>query len=85
MAPSFVYVAVFSFLMSSGQTLEADDGTYRSYDACMMQGDADAKLMSQEWEWAERTGHIQPFRGVEVRCEKRPAPSSQKKGVHHGK
>ncbi|MCR5259199.1 MAG: hypothetical protein K6E40_13705 [Desulfovibrio sp.] len=84
MAPGFVYVAVFSFLMSSGQTLEADDGTYGTYDACMTQGEADAKLMAQEWAWAEREHRIQPFRGVEVRCEKRPAPKAGK-GVRHGK
>ncbi|MCR5258759.1 MAG: hypothetical protein K6E40_11450 [Desulfovibrio sp.] len=85
MAPSFVYVAVFSFLMASGQTMEADDGSYPTEDACLLQAEADAKLMSLEWEWAERTGHIQPFKGVEVRCEKRTAPKAQKRGARHGR
>jgi hypothetical protein len=37
--------------------------------------------MAQEWAWAERTGHIQPFKGVTVRCEKRPAPKAGKRHV----
>ena len=74
MAANFVYTAVFTFLMASGQPMEADDASYKTYDACMMQAEADAKGMAKEWEWAERTGHIQPFKGVTVRCEKRPAP-----------
>ena len=74
MAASFVYTAVFTFLMANGQPIVADDASYRTYDACMMQSEADAKLMAQEWAWADRTGHRQPFRGVTVHCEKRPAP-----------
>ena len=84
MAPSFVYTAVFTFLMASGLPLEADDGIYPTYDACMSQSEADAKLMAREWEWANSTGHIQPFRGVTVRCEKRPAPKARKV-VRHGR
>lgn len=79
MAASFVYTAVFTFLMASGQPMEADDASYKTYDACMMQAEADAKLMAQEWAWAERTGHIQPFKGVTVRCEKRPVPKAGKR------
>ena len=79
MAASFVYTAVFTFLMASGQPIEADDASYKTYDACMMQAEADAKLMAQEWAWAERTGRIQPFKGVTVRCEKRPAPKAGKR------
>ncbi len=79
MAASFVYTAVFTFLMASGQPIEADDASYKTYDACMMQAEADAKLMAQEWAWAERERRIQPFKGVTVRCEKRPAPKAGKR------
>jgi len=78
MAASFVYTAVFTFLMASGP-MEADDASYKTYDACMMQAEADAKLMAQEWAWAEREHRIQPFKGVTVRCEKRPAPKAGKR------
>jgi len=78
MAASFVYTAVFTFLMASGP-MEADDASYPTYDDCMTQSEADAKLMAQEWAWAERTGRIQPFKGVTVRCEKRPAPKAGKR------
>ena len=79
MATSFVYTAVFTFLMASGQPIEADDASYKTNDACMMQAEADAKLMAQEWAWAERERRIQPFKGVTVRCEKRPAPKAGKR------
>ena len=84
MVASFVYTAVFTFLMASGDPLIADDASYPTYDACMSQGEADAKLMAQEWAWAEREHRIQPFKGVTVRCEKRPAPKA-KKVARHGK
>lgn len=84
MTSAFVYTAVFTFFMANGQTLEADDASYPTEDACYLQAEADAKLMGQEWEWAKRTGRIQPFKGVEVRCEKRPAPKA-KKGERHGR
>ena len=83
MAASFVYTAVFTFLMASGP-MEADDASYPTYDACMTESEASAKLMAQEWAWAEREHRIQPFKGVTVRCEKRPA-SKEKKGVRHGR
>lgn len=74
MAANFVYTAVFTFLMASGQPMESDDASYKTYDACMTESEASAKLMAREWEWTEREGRIQPFKGVAVRCEKRPAP-----------
>ncbi len=81
---SFVYTAVFTFVMASGQPIVADDASYPTYDACMSESEAEAKLMAREWEWADSTGRIQPFKGVTVRCEKRPAPKA-KKGARHGK
>ena len=86
MAPTFVYVAVFSFLLSSGQTMDADDAAYPTRDACLLQAEADAKNMAVEWAWEEeRTGLPGFYKGVEVRCEKRTAPKVQKKGARHGK
>ena len=70
MAASFVYTAVFTFLMASGQPIEADDASYKTYDACMMQAEADAKLMAREWEWQEaQTGRKGFYKSVEVWCE----------------
>lgn len=82
---SFIYTAVFTFLLSSGQPIVADDGSYPSYDACMMQAEADAKGMAAEWRWEEeRTGLPSFFKGVEVKCERRQVPNA-KKGARHGK
>ena len=85
MTSAFVYTAVFSFLLASGDTMVADDASYRTYDACMMQAEADAKGMAKEWAWEEaRTGLKGFYKGVTVRCEKRPAPKT-KKVARHGK
>ena len=39
MAASFVYTAVFTFLMASGP-MEADDASYPTYVACMTESEA---------------------------------------------
>ena len=85
MTTSFVYTAVFTFMMASGQPIEADDASYSNYDRCMIESEASARQMAREWAWEEeRTGLKGFYRGVEVRCEKRPA-KAQKKAVRHGK
>ena len=85
MTPTFVYVAVYTFMLTSGSPLEADDASYPTYDACMVESEASARQLAREWAWEEeRTGLKGFYRGVEVRCEKRPAPKA-KKVVRHGK
>lgn len=84
MAPTFVYTAIFTFVLASGQPLEADDGSYPSYESCMLEAESSARQLAREWQWEEeRTGLPGFYKGVEVRCEKRPA--SNGKGVRHGR
>ncbi len=84
MAPTFVYTAVFTFILASGAPLEADDGSFPSYDSCMMEAESSARQLAREWQWEEeRTGLPGFYKGVTVRCEKRPAPKARK--VRHGK
>ena len=85
MATAFVYTAVFTFLLNSGQPIVADDASYGTYDRCMVESEASARQMAREWAWEEeRTGLKSFYRSVEVRCEKRPA-KAQKKAARHGK
>ena len=71
MAASFVYTAIFALTLASGEVVEAEGESYRTEDACLMQGEADAKLMAREWEWQEaQTGRKGFYRGVEVHCER---------------
>ena len=85
MAPAFIYVSVFSFLLASGDTMVADDASYRSYDRCMVESEASARQMAREWAWEEeRTGLKGFYKGVSVRCERRKAPKAGK-GVRHGR
>ena len=88
MAPSFVYVSVFTFLLGSGAPIEADDGIYPTYDSCMLEAESNARQLAREWAWnEERTGLPGFYKGVEVRCERRQAPKARKagKGGRHGK
>ena len=79
MTSSFVYTAVFTFLLNSGAPIEADDASYRTYDRCMVESEASARQMAREWAWEEeRTGLKGFYKGVDVRCEKRPAPKARK-------
>ena len=76
MTPSFVYTAIFALTLASGEVVEAEGESYNTEDACLLQGEADAKLMAKEWEWQEQqTGHKGFYRGVEVRCERQHGAS----------
>ena len=84
MTTAFVYTAVFTFLLNAGSPVEADDASYPTYDRCMVESEASARQMAREWAWEEeRTGERGFYRGVRVRCEKRPAKTL--KGARHGK
>ena len=66
------YVALFTFFLASGEAIETEEEFYSSYEECMIQSEAEAKLMDRQWEWEERqTGQPRFFKGVEVRCEQR--------------
>lgn len=70
---SFVYIPVFILSMASGAVAEGsfDADAYPTYDACMLQAEADAKNMVREWDEAEAAGRPHLFESVEVRCERR--------------
>ena len=71
MAASFVYTAIFALTLASGEVVEAEGESYSTEDACLLQSEADAKLMAREWVWQERqTGRQGFYRSVEVRCER---------------
>ena len=83
MTTSFVYTAVFTFLLQSGAPIEADEASFPTYDSCMVEAESEARQLAREWAWEEeRTGLKGFYKGVTVRCEKRPAP---KAGKRHGK
>ena len=72
MSSAFVYTAVFILSTMGGHPLPPADGeTYPTYDACMLQAEADAKNMVSEWDEMEKAGKSCPFEAVEIRCEKR--------------
>lgn len=66
------YVALFTFVLASGEKIETEEELYPSYEECMLESEAMAKSMERQWVWEqEKTGQPRFFRGVEVRCEKR--------------
>jgi len=71
MAASFVYTAIFALTLASGEVIDAEGESYSTEDACLLQSEADAKLMAKEWQWQEaRTGRKGFYRSVEVWCER---------------
>ena len=70
---SFVYIPILIVSMSSGAVAEgkftADE--YPTYDACMLQAEADAKNMVREWDEAEAAGRPHLFESIEVKCVKK--------------
>lgn len=66
------YVAIFTFLLASGEKIETEEETYSSREECLLNAEAEAKSMDRQWQWEERkTGQPRFFKGVEVRCEKK--------------
>lgn len=71
MATSFVYTAIFALTLASGEVVEAEGESYPTQDACLLQSEADAKLMAREWQFDfERTGEQGFYKSVEVWCER---------------
>lgn len=69
------YVALFTFFLANGESLETEEEVYPSYEECMMESEAQAKSMDRQWQWEEKkTGQPRFFKGVEVRCEARRSP-----------
>ena len=69
----FVYIPILIVSMTSGAVASGEfhDDPYPTYDACMVQAEADAKNMVREWDEAEAAGRPRMFESVEVRCVKR--------------
>ena len=66
------YVAIFTFLLASGEKIEAEEEIYPNREECLLNAEAEAKSLDRQWAWEERkTGQPRFFRGVEVRCEVR--------------
>lgn len=80
MSPSVVYLAVFILSTSGGLTVEAEGDCFQTYDACMMQAEADAKNMAASW----RAGgsRRQFFETVSVRCDGMSIKQAEKEGRH---
>ena len=80
MSPSVVYIAIFVLSTSGGLTVEAEGDCYSTYDACMLQGEADAKNMAIEW---KQNGSRRPFfKAVSVRCDGMSIEQAEKEGRH---
>ena len=75
-----VYLAIFVLSTSGGLTVEAEGDCYSTYDACMMQGEADAKNMAASW---RDGGSRRPFfKAVSVRCDGMAIEQAEKEGRH---
>ena len=73
MMSQIVYIPVFILSMASGAVAEGsfDADAYPTYDACMLQAEADAKNMVREWDEAEAAGRPHLFESIEVKCVKK--------------
>ena len=79
MVNATAYVALFTFLLASGESLETEEEIYPSYEECIMNAEAEAKSMARQWDWErEKTGRSPFFKGVSVRCEKRTSRSEKR-------
>ena len=77
---NIVYLAIFVLSTSGGLTVEAEGDCYSTYDACMMQGEADAKNMALEWQSSGQKRAF--FKSVEVRCDGMSLEQAEKEGRH---
>lgn len=69
------YVALFTFFLANGNSLETEEEMYPTYHECMINAEAEARSMERQWAWEEeKTSQPRFFKGVEVRCEKRHSP-----------
>lgn len=75
MSSAFVYIPILIVSMTSGAVAEGEfpEDAYPTYDACMLQAEADAKNLVREWDEAEAAGRPRMFESIEVRCVKREA------------
>lgn len=77
---NIVYLAIFVLSTSGGLTVEAEGDCFQTYDACMMQSEADAKNMAASW---RDGGSRRPFfRNVSVRCDGMSLEQAEKEGRH---
>ena len=80
MSSAIVYLAIFVLSTSGGLTVEAEGDCFQTYDACMLQAEADAKNMAASW---RNGGFRRPFfKTVSVRCDGMSAEQAKKEGRH---
>lgn len=80
MSSAIVYLAIFVLSTSGGLTVEAEGDCFQTYDACMMQAEADAKNMAASW---RDGGSSRPFfKTVSVRCDGMSLKQAEKEGRH---
>ena len=80
MSPSVVYLAIFVLSTSGGLTVEAEGDCYETYDACMLESEAEAKSMAREWK--QDGSRRQFFKTVSVRCDGMSLKQAEKEGRH---
>ena len=80
MSSGIVYLVIFVLSTSGGLTVEAEGDCYETYDACMLQAEADAKNMAASW---REGGSRRPFfKTVSVRCDGMTLEQAEKEGRH---
>ena len=80
MSSSIVYLAIFVLSTSGGLTVEAEGDCYSTYDACMLESEAEAKSMALEWQSSGQKRAF--FKSVEVRCDGMSLEQAKKEGRH---
>ena len=63
------FVPLVLILMTDGTELQAVGDNFLSYDACMLQGEADAKAMAREAERLEANGFPKVIEKISIVCE----------------
>ena len=80
MSSGIVYLAVFLLSTSGGLTVEAEGDCYETYDACMLESEAEAKSMALEWK--QGGDRRQFFKTVSVRCDGMTLEQAKKEDRH---
>lgn len=69
MGTAATFVSIVTFFMADGQVLSAEGQGFETYDACMMQAEADAKIMEHELERIESELSEPGILEVRIVCE----------------
>lgn len=66
-----IFVPIVTIYMADGSHLQAAGTTYETFDACMMQAEADARVMAKDIENVENTLEYPIIDSVVISCEQR--------------